>query len=140
MRKHKTEEFCDGLDREHCGCIEYRAKALDYLTVNRDKLDITKAQAKQILQELYGKHNEAKWETAWLTRITKQKYFALRCINNEQKTRLWALVQRLKASTRLCDIRPGTQHSRLPQLLEELQACTQDSCNSCDLLKHEHNI
>jgi hypothetical protein len=126
MRKHKTEEFCDGLDRQHCGCIEYRAKALDYLTVNHNKIGITLAQAKLILQELYGDHNEAKWDTAWLIRISRQKYFALRCINIEQKRKLWALVQRLRASTRLCDIRPGTQHSRLPQLLEELQACTQD--------------
>jgi hypothetical protein len=125
MRKHKTEEFCDGLDRQHCGCIEYRAKALDYLKVNHKEIGITSAQAKQILQELYGDHNEAKWETTWLTHISKHKYFALRCINNEQKRKLWALVQRLRASTRLCDIRPGTQHSRLPQLLEELQACTQ---------------
>jgi hypothetical protein len=89
---------------------EYREGALDCLKANRAKLGITVVMTSKIL--LHAGHELSEWETEWLTYRDKWVYFALTCIDFDQKTKLWTLVEeltRMYASGR----RPGPQDAHL---------------------------
>jgi hypothetical protein len=76
----------------HMATYKYCALALPCLIANKEELGITEELARSILLELSNKHSLSAWETEWLTYSDRWVYFALRCINETQKTKLWDLV------------------------------------------------
>ena len=74
---------------------QYRVGAFDCLVANKEKLGITEELASQILRELSDKHSIEDWETEWLTYTDRWLYLKLKCIDEGQKMKLWALVEEL---------------------------------------------
>ena len=74
---------------------QYRAMALDCLLVNKRQLGITDYIASQILSELNDKHPIHEWKTEWLLYNDRWVYSQLKCIDDNQKSKLWSLVLEL---------------------------------------------
>jgi hypothetical protein len=71
---------------------KFHALALTCLIANKEELGITEELAKSILLELSNEHSLEEWDTEWLTFSDSWVYFALKCINETQKTKLWDFV------------------------------------------------
>ena len=99
---------------------QYHEKAIDCLIGNKLKLDITEEVAREILMELNNQHSIDDWETEWLTYVDGSVYFELKCINIEQKVRLWDLVGELKKYFET--IAPHIRRQGVSMLLTQLQA------------------
>jgi hypothetical protein len=99
---------------------QYHEKAINCLVQNKLKLGITEEVAREILLELDNRHSIDDWETEWLTYVEGGVYFGLKCINIEQKVRLWDLVGELKEYFET--IAPRIRSREVHMLLTELQA------------------
>lgn len=97
---------------------QYYAKAIDCLIQNKRKLGITDEIASQILCELNSQHRIDDWETEWLTFSDESVYLGLTCINQNQKVKLWSLVQELLEYFET--IAPHIQSQRVSMLLTQL--------------------
>lgn len=74
---------------------QYCVGSFDCLLANKEKLGITEELTSQILRELNDTCTMKEWETVWLTYNDRWVYFKLKCIDQNQKMKLWALVEEL---------------------------------------------
>ena len=74
---------------------QYREGAFDCLVANKEKLGITEELVSQILRELDDQYTIEDWKTEWLTYNDRWVYFELKFIDEEQKMKLWSLVEEL---------------------------------------------